>query len=91
MTTPTQTQHTPGPWKQHSDGEKTYASVRGAKNQTVADCGSRSDRVAQANARLIAAAPELLRLLCIAADEPITIGLHTQIQAAIARAEGRTP
>lgn len=56
-------QHTQGPWHQHTTEGKTYASVRGANGQIVADCGSRSDELAQANARLIAAAPELLAAL----------------------------
>lgn len=63
MKTETPAQHTPGPWHQHTDGSKIYASVRSAKGQIVADCGSRSDQIAQANARLIAAAPELLAAL----------------------------
>lgn len=57
------TSHTPGPWKQHETEGKIYASIRGPRNETIADCGSRSDQQAQANARLIAAAPELLASL----------------------------
>ncbi len=55
------TKHTPKPWEQHKgeDG-KTYATVRDATGQCVADCGSRTDEKAQANAQLIAAAPDLL-------------------------------
>lgn len=44
---------TPRPWHQLTDGEKSYAAIRGERNQTVADCGSRSDLTAQANAALI--------------------------------------
>lgn len=52
-----------GPWKQHEgqDG-KIYANVRDAAGRCVADCGSRTDKEAQANAKLIAAAPELLKV-----------------------------
>lgn len=55
--------YTPGPWRQHQTDGKTYASVRGSSGRCVADCGSRSDEVAQANARLIASAPALLAAL----------------------------
>lgn len=63
--------HTPGPWKQHTTPGKVYASVRGVDGRCVADCGSRSDVVAQANAMLIAAAPDILAALqeCITAYE----------------------
>lgn len=61
------TTHTPGPWKQYQWEDKTYASVRGPDGRCVADCGSRSDQIAQANARLIAAAPDLLAALEIVA------------------------
>lgn len=71
--------HTPGPWKQHESEGKRYASVRGANNRCVADCGSRSDTIAQANAKLISAAPDMLNLLRkIAADncQPNTGSRH---------------
>lgn len=48
-----QAQHTPLPWKQHTGNGKTYANVRGADDRWVADCGSRSDDIAQANAAFI--------------------------------------
>ena len=48
-----ETSHTPGPWKQHATPGKIYASVRGADGRCVADCGSRSDVIAQANAEFI--------------------------------------
>ena len=41
--------HTPLPWHQHQD----YASVRDATGRCVADCGSRSDKIAQEATRLI--------------------------------------
>ena len=48
--------HTPTPWKQHETEGKIYASIRGADNSTIADCGSRSDKQAQANAAFIVTA-----------------------------------
>ena len=59
--------HTPGPWRAHSvfinnapNRMIVQRAVWGGIN--VADCGEVSDETA-ANARLIAAAPELLKLL----------------------------
>lgn len=81
------TKHTPGPWKQHQTEGKTYASVRGVNNETVADCGSRSDSQAHANARLIAVAPELLEVakaFCI--DHTMPCGCENC--AVIRKAEG---
>jgi hypothetical protein len=48
------------PWHQHEAGGKKYANVRDSAGRCVADCGSRSDEIAQNNAKLIAAAPDLL-------------------------------
>lgn len=58
---------TPGPWE--TDEELGHESVLGADGAMVADCAIfglwviRSQRVNQANARLIAAAPEMLAAL----------------------------
>lgn len=98
--TATQIKHTPGPWRQHKSQGKLYASVRGPCNELVADCGSRSDLLAQANARLIAAAPELLETLIslrFTVKTAVESGLVkfdvndnplTQLEAAIATAKG---
>ena len=43
-----------GPLRQHADGDKTYASLRCLEGSCIADCGSRSDAIAQANAALLA-------------------------------------
>lgn len=51
--------HTPGPWQK----AEPFASVKAPGRPCIADCGSRSDLTAQANARLIAAAPDLLAAL----------------------------
>jgi hypothetical protein len=62
--------HTPGPWATHRsrfpvDGQTDYAIVAG--QQVIAEAFGRSDRnvypPAEANARLIAAAPDLLAAL----------------------------
>ncbi len=55
------TNHTPGEWKQdNAEPRKIYAY--GGDGLTIADCNQpgRSVTEAEANARLIAAAPELL-------------------------------
>jgi hypothetical protein len=96
--------HTPGPWElseaQYKDGFGTYRRVeqveqfgdvvasvciRHAVNHTLNACGD-------ANARLIAAAPELLEMLVEAANfiQPYSVGqeLLERIDAAIAKATG---
>lgn len=61
-----ESKHTPGPWA--TDAEFLDETVLGADGIMVADCtitvsrkfGSRTDAINRANARLIAAAPELV-------------------------------
>jgi len=53
--------HTPGPWS--IDGEGTNAMVRGADLTIVAVRHRLTGQTHEANARLIAAAPELLEAL----------------------------
>lgn len=70
--------HSPLPWRQHSGDGKTYASVRSHWGQCVADCGSRSDNMAQANAELIVRAVNCHDELVAAlkAVEPLVSFLH---------------
>lgn len=63
-----QTKHTPGPWFTHREGFSTVyveARIGGGQLQEVAACGPTSKGVEQqdGNARLIAAAPDLLQAL----------------------------
>lgn len=51
---------TKGPLRLHQTDGKTYPSIRGDGSRCVADCGSRSDQVAQANAALLAHAFNVL-------------------------------
>ena len=57
------TQHTPGPWRiapdMHGIGNNLVAGVIDATGYAIANCGSSGN----ANARLIAAAPDLLAAL----------------------------
>ena len=82
--------HTPGPWEK----AEPFATVRAPGRPCIADCGSRSDLDAQANARLIAAAPDLLAALeYIMAWTPNDWNAETardMARAAIAKARGET-
>lgn len=90
-------QHTPGPWT--ISGEE-HANVICGAHFVVADVfpeasdmttGAGTHEEAEANARLIAAAPELLAV-CLALQERgaviATTGLGDQLTAAIAKAQG---
>lgn len=99
-------QHTPGPWKVFttSDGSKVIG-IGDRNGEGVADCGfgiwRGGSEEALANARLIAAAPDLLSALkalmqvhrdqdtvgVMPADKAIAYG---KAEAALARAEART-
>ena len=101
------TQHTPGPWKifwRTNDMDYTWpiVGIGEANGEGVVDCGFgvwRDGEEALANARLIAAAPDLLAALKGMLDH---CALHSDdrdgqahdawinAQAAIARAEGKT-
>lgn len=94
--------HTPGPWHWDSDpikddpqGRVRYRVV--AKGRTITQCYYPSgDGVAEADTRLIAAAPDLLAALKVL--QPYFAGEHAydhphcvQLRAAIAKAEGTVP
>ena len=89
------TKHTPGPWEMMPPlGEGNYSvmssKVNAGGNWYVAEIPNGSHAEAQANARLIAAAPELLDALrlVLAHDGALTGADWTAIRAAIAKAEG---
>jgi hypothetical protein len=88
--------HTPGPWVVTAAGPPRVISPRG---RIVADCGkliAEDPRQAEANARLCAAAPELLaaaelalaHLRCEYAD-PVQVAARDALVKAVARAGGR--
>ena len=95
--------HSPGPWKIWSDAwdiqVRGQADVRTADGRLVAAVSSRNDtndRECEANARLIAAAPELLEMLrhmvhwlCDVANEAVDPAWHEDAAflAAIKKAE----
>ena len=87
-----ETKHTPGPWKigtQPPNGEQTIGTYRGLM-VAVATTGAGTPTIA--NARLIAAAPELLDALLDAACALECCGKDyyaaTKARAAIAKATG---
>jgi hypothetical protein len=87
-----ETKHTPGPWTIADDmrgiGNARVAGVLDANGIGVANCGSHGE----ANARLIAAAPDMLDALYTLLDaidgNRITVGDCNQARAAIAKATG---
>ena len=95
------TQHTTGPWRLSSGDETEIFS--GAKPVARAHCGGLTSvklPEAEANARLIAAAPDLLALAydfgqMLNGMDPYTVDdaaiMRDKIKAAIARAQGATP
>ena len=90
--------HTPGPWRVHGDFDRyERTSVEGDDNMLVAeaDCYDRPQEVLEANARLIAAAVDMLEALeAIVADaEYLALvgnnhARRMKAKAAIAKAKG---
>ena len=83
--------HTPGPW--HVKRNRVTTAIRDAKGHYIVD---RVVKDRDANAHLIAAAPELLEALRAivavidhAPDRECAAGVLEQARAAIAKAEGR--
>ena len=90
------TKHTPGPWRTKREGFSTVyveARIDGGLIQEVAACGPTEAGLEQqeANARLIAAAPELLEALGLIANTGMDARqCMLTASAAIARATGET-
>jgi hypothetical protein len=70
-------EHTPGPWKVQENADAYTHIVRSKTNAYICGCGQGSDGEDKANARLIAAAPELLEALNQVYD--YLIGLHAYL------------
>lgn len=86
--TTTQTAHTPGPWE-----NKYPVIMAGSARLARIECTPEMDKYDEANARLIAAAPELLAALkaLVALDEyqePFNGLDFTDARLAISKAEG---
>jgi hypothetical protein len=89
-------QHTPGPWHIDRYGKHPRA-VWGATNAlpvAIIHSDGTSSAANDANARLIAAAPELLEALCMVLDDPDALDgrplTYECARAAIAKATGET-
>lgn len=88
---PAHGKHTPGPWVVWYSDWPGVVGVECASGETIADCSHSNDPdLSEANARLIAAAPELLEALrgFVECDEP-SCEHYAAASAAIAKAEGR--
>lgn len=84
--------HTPGPWHQDRWGEIAGPDGRpvafAAASRMTTDDVAGSNGVASANARLIAAAPDLLRILRVMAKHHSSSPWIGEARAAIAKATG---
>lgn len=89
---PMDSKHTPGPWKVAGPiGAAIWITDESSNNQIAAVYGKSQTAGADANARLIAAAPELLEALkevVVISDREHTAWIKAR--AAIAKAEGRS-
>jgi hypothetical protein len=89
------TAHTPGPWRVGDAGHTIFGAPdpdRAAPAQVATLC--RTVYSARANARLIAAAPEMLEALRFVQEHGAVYPegeAGQRIRAAIAKAEGRAP
>jgi hypothetical protein len=80
----TEQKHTPGPWRvDYAQGIMTQ------DGDAIAYCCEDCSSTPSPNARLIAAAPDLLEALKAAVAYPITGNWYEQAEAAIAKAEGK--
>ena len=83
------TEYTPGPWITEHVGDCVEV-VNEETLFTIARCGIKNGARSEANARLIAAAPELLEALeDVLSSEPGP-SLNDRVRAAIAKALGGT-
>lgn len=90
-----ETKHTPGPWAVIADGPTRVVATDTSRPWRIAvvDSPSDADPDVDANARLIAAAPELLAALEEVTSTCLDAGFHgsdlARSRAAIAKAKGK--
>ncbi len=77
--------HTPGPWR-----AMPYRKVNGADGVEVCALQSRKIEVADANAHLIAAAPDMLEALENLVEQIDDVALTAKATAAIKKARGQS-
>ncbi len=84
--------HTAGPWYTESDNVQKQTNIRNQKNVQLAivlgNAGSYETKEQEANARLIAAAPELLAACHMALEKGDDLKALQAIRYAIAKAQG---
>ena len=81
--------HTPGPWK--VEAERAYIQIVPADNVAICELRRKGNtELEMANAKLIAAAPDMLAALERIRDSGVWIGLipHEMMEEAIAKARG---
>ena len=88
--------HTKGPWKvdESNDGEHKRVTVITPRydkpgSYIIADCGRFENHAAQANARLIAAAPALYEIVRVLSERDKNDPLVQDAHAALALADGK--
>lgn len=88
----TQAKHTAGPWHIGVRQPSSDKFIYGSKGEEVADCDRKTNFPDEnlANARLIAAAPELLEACKNALIDPDDDHARKMIESAIAKAEGKS-
>jgi hypothetical protein len=94
MDTQEKAKHTPGPWKWNEKQDSIFSDNPEWKYSYIAKIATGEDiRQEHANARLIAAAPELLEACKLAAASLDAVGVNNATlriaRAAIAKAEGQ--
>lgn len=87
--------HTPGPWSVGNppDGTRGYVYCGDVTGSAVAQVKfsqvHRTEQETDANARLIAAAPEMLDVLLGVAENTVSLEWRAKVHAVIAKATGR--
>jgi hypothetical protein len=92
------TGHTPGPWRYQERADAYTHIVRAEGERFICQLAQDKSGEAEANARLIAAAPDMLKALWLAHDElhhpgaarSDGLNVFEVIEEAIAKAEGRS-
>lgn len=82
------TKHTLGPWSIRDDDEDGVVSIVGSSQIAIARVRTATVEPGDGNARLIAAAPELLAIVARIVNDGLSTSLVKDARAAIAKATG---
>ena len=84
--------HTPGPWSARDRDEQVFVPLRSVDCERIGFCvgfvNGHREKEAAANARLIAAAPEMFDALLVAEESVGDLKTLEIVRAAIAKATG---